>query len=80
MMHDEYEQRDRRREQYGDNNAQRDKVLSEFAPTFAFRPISASSAHGFWHSVSAVVSGPIPGATLAAATTNPAPEAYQSVG
>jgi len=78
VVHDEYEQRDRR-EQYADNNGQRDKVLSEFAPNFAFRPISASSARRFWHSVSAVVSGPIPGAALAATTANPAPEACQSV-
>ncbi len=80
MVHDLCEQRDRRREQYGDNNAERDKVMPEFAPTFAFRPISACSAHGFWHSVSAVVSGPIPGTALTATTANPAPEAYQSVG
>jgi hypothetical protein len=50
--------------------------MSEFAITFAARPISAPSAGRFGHSVAVVVSGPIAGAALTAATANPTPEAY----
>ena len=76
MVHDVCEQRDRRREQYGDNNAERDEAVYKIAAALAFRPISASSARRFGDGVAVVGGCPIPGAALAATTANPAPEAY----
>jgi hypothetical protein len=80
MVHDLCEQRDRRRKQYGDNNAERDEAVYKIAATLAFWPMSASSAQRFGDGVGVVGGCPIPGVALAATTANPASEAYQSIG
>jgi fructosamine-3-kinase len=57
-------------------DAEQDDAVYEIVAALAFRSISTSSAYRLGQSVAVVVSGPIPGAALAATTTNPAPEAY----
>jgi len=49
------------------------EVVSEFAVSFALRPISESSAQRFRHGMAVVASGPAAGAALAAMAANPAP-------
>jgi len=66
----------------GASKNEKEWVLRDLQPSpgyvaaLAFRSISTSSAYRLGQSVAVVVSGPIPGAALAATTTNPAPEAY----